>query len=372
MHSAKPRFIFIALAIYVLAAFAWWAYEHFSSQKKIIQLSRDRLELLCHKATLDVNGAIEQGLCDDTNEVKQFFYSNYAELEILFGENSSKPDQYLIRPSKKAYDAITEYYARKRNQFVGEGIVILIILLWGITWGFRTFERVIQLNKSENNFILSITHELKTPLASIRLNLETLRKRTLEPEQTDKILVNAIKDTSRLTNLIETILLSAQLDSHNYQLTLSEQNISNIVSEYIDSFNLHTNTQHNIIKQIEPNVRVLADKMGIEAILGNLLSNAVKYAPPESDIIVQIQQKDIECILQVCDHGKGIPTDKRKRIFEKFIRLEDENTRQHKGTGLGLYIVQQIVQQHKAKIQIKDNQPSGSIFEISFKNFDKV
>ncbi|WP_231561643.1 sensor histidine kinase [Sphingobacterium sp. T2] len=113
----------------------------------------------------------------------------------------------------------------------------------------------------------------------------------------------------------------------------------------------------------------MSDKFAITNVVNNLVENAIKYSPPCATVEVKLYRKDNNLIFSVADHGQGIPDEEKKLIFNKFYRVGNESTRKTKGTGLGLYIVKSVLQKHNATIKVKDNKPSGSIFEVIFENY---
>jgi signal transduction histidine kinase len=244
----KTSIIFIFLSIYIVAAFTWWTFAHINDNKTIYQGERKMLEVLCYKATIDVNGAIQQQLFNDTNDVKKYFNTNFPQLEILFETTSATSfDNFLIRPKEEAYITIKKTFNRKMWMYTLEGVVMVVLLFWGIILIYRSFQNRITLKRQQSNFLLSITHELKTPLTSIKLCLETIRKRNLDPEQTQLFIHNSLLDVDRLHDLVENLLLAARLDNHKYELDLKEINLSALVSETVEKFAAPRNIQQRVI-----------------------------------------------------------------------------------------------------------------------------
>lgn len=361
---SRPRVIFIFLALYCMTAFGWWGYAHYRSSKELYRHQRYELELRCYKATTETRDEISFNDLRTREEVDRFFYFNYPKLEIVYLDSLGGIDMYLIRPSEKAYKAIESELTRKKWMYTGEGVVMLALLIWGILWVFRTFEQSIKLNKQQNNFLLSITHELKTPLASIKLYLETLLKRDLDKEQRETILINSLHDTDRLRDLVENLLISARLETKKFELVKKDINLSSLVNECIEKFALPRNLEERIEKNIEHEVYLKCDEWAIDTILTNLLSNAAKYS--KGTILVLLRSEKDRILLSVADEGEGIPDEEKGKLYEKFYRTGDEQTRRSKGTGLGLFIVKNLLNLHNADINIKDNSPKGTNFEVVF------
>jgi signal transduction histidine kinase len=124
--------------------------------------------------------------------------------------------------------------------------------------------------------------------------------------------------------------------------------------------------QQVINAEIESKIEITGDKFALSSVVTNLIENAIKYSNPCEVVDVKLFSKEDKVYLQVADHGIGIADDEKGRIFERFYRVGSEDTRNTKGTGLGLYIVKQVLDKHEACIKVKDNRPSGSIFEVVF------
>jgi len=368
----KTRIIFFLLSLYIIAAFAWWTYAHILENKEIYKHEKENLELLCFKASVDMEGASQDQFFRDTTEAKKYFYHNFPKLEIIFDLEKENPlDYYLIRPQKESYDLIKNNLDRKIWMYLLEGVVMVLLLFWGIIWIYQSLQNRLNLKRQQSNFLLSITHELKTPLASIKLYIETLRKRKLTEEQTDTILKNSLTDVERLHDLVENLLIAARLDNHKYEPYFELTNFSVLVSETIDKFIAPRTSNHQIVKNIEPDVFLSVDENAIVMILNNLLSNAAKYSPENTVIEISLHQDHSITKLSVSNEGPNIDDEDKKNLFSRFYRAGNENTRKNKGTGLGLFIVKNLLTLHKADIFVKDKNPQGAIFEIEFKKNEK-
>lgn len=249
---------------------------------------------------------------------------------------------------------------------IGEGAVFLVILVIGSVKTHRSFRKEMLLARQQKNFLLSVTHEFKSPLASIKLYLQTLLKHDLDKHQTESFITSAISDTDRLNNLVENALLANVIDHKGYAFHMEEVNLTALVRLIVQRFQQYPGFRNKIETNLQEGIYVYADKTAFSLMLNNLLENASKYSAEGSTVSIQLQITDRMIRLAIADEGIGIPHREKRKVFQKFYRIGKEETRNTKGTGLGLFIVKHIVDRHKGKISIVDNSPAGSVFVISF------
>lgn len=262
-----------------------------------------------------------------------------------------------------SYQELLNYQERKRKQFLGEGITFLFLFLLGAIYVYRSLVKQLKYSNQQQNFMMAVTHELKTPIAVTQLNIETLLKRDLQSDQQKQLLNNSLKETQRLDALCNNILLASQLDLADYQQNKQSINLSEVVTGVIKSFEERYPTR-KIISHIQETVTMFAEPLLMQMLLQNLVDNAHKYAPIDTPIEVVLEQNEHHTLLQVKDQGIGIPLEERERVFNKFYRVGNEFTRSAKGTGLGLYLCKKIAQFHQSQLLISENHPQGTIFSF--------
>ncbi|MFN8244198.1 MAG: ATP-binding protein [Ferruginibacter sp.] len=314
----KLRLAFIiywVLLVYILAALVWW----------FIALNRQNNQMSILKMNL-------AGVTGKTNS---------PELEAIQAENK-----------------------RKTAQYTGEGSIFFLLIVAGAVFVFRAVRRQLRQSQEQQNFMMALTHELKTPIAVAKLNLETLQKRKLDDAQRERLLQTALQETNRLNSLCNNMLLSSQIEAGGYRTTPEETDFSELVTNCTEDFTGRF-PQRQIIRTVQEGLFVTGDRLLLQLAINNLLDNAIKYAPKETAIQVQLDEQEGRIRLQIKDQGKGIPEEEKKQIFQKFYRIGNAATRAAKGTGLGLYLTRKILEQHNAYIFVTDNQPTGAIFTIS-------
>jgi signal transduction histidine kinase len=247
---------------------------------------------------------------------------------------------------------------------VGEGGVFLVMLVLGFWYIKRTISRELQLARMEKTFLLSVTHELKTPIAAIRLFLETMKARKLTEEQTKSILNDALRETERLQMLSENILLATRFDKGRGELMNEQVHLSDMLVQLSQRVQA-TNKVHFQLN-VEEDVLMRGDRELLRAMCSNLIENAVKYSATAAEICISLKSLGKEIIVTIADNGIGIPDEEKLKVFDKFYRSGNEQTRQHKGTGLGLYIASSVVRLHHGNIRVLDNIPNGCVFEVVF------
>jgi len=249
---------------------------------------------------------------------------------------------------------------------VGEGTVFLLLLVFGIYKIKQAQDKETALNNQQKNFFLSITHELKTPIAATKLQLQTLQKQKLSEQIQQELITNALIETERLNALIDNVLLASRLDAGEFIFNLKQQNISELTTKTLHRYYKKEINSGELQFKIDENVLVAIDETSFPSIITNLIDNAIKYSPNQKEIFVELNKNKNTAVMRVSDKGCGISNADKEKIFDKFYRAGNEETRGAKGTGLGLYIVNYIVFNHGATIKIKDNLPKGSVFEIQF------
>jgi signal transduction histidine kinase len=259
---------------------------------------------------------------------------------------------------------IAEQQKRGEYKYIGEGSAFLLLILVGALFVYRAVRRQFRLQQQQQNFVMAITHELKTPIAVARLNLETMQKHQLEEEKKKKLVQITLQETMRLDTLINNILISSQLEGNAYRVAKEELDFSELVKDVVRNFK-NRYPDRTLETVIEDEIDMQGDTTLLKLLLSNLLENANKYSPKDKPVYLALTAGDL-IRLEIRDEGAGIPEEEKKEVFEKFYRLGNEQTRKTQGTGLGLYICRKIVQDHKGEILIKDNQPSGSKFIVQF------
>lgn len=295
----------------------------------------------------------------DKNETA---YHEKVELNRIPYEATHTGQDYEQTPE---FEKIHSKYLRQKTMILGEGSVFILLLLIGLMMVRQVFRKEMELASQQRNFLLSITHELKSPISTVKLSLQTLGKRKLEAEQSEKLVNNSLADLDRLESLVDNILFAAKIERNEPGFANEDLNISDIVMEVIDRF-INNKKGITIKTHVAPQVYLRADSLGFTSLVINLVENAIKYSEEGTAITVELNSDGEEVRLSITDQGIGIPAAEKEKVFRKFYRIGNEDTRRAKGTGLGLYIVKRFVEIYNGKIAIKDNHPRGSIFEITF------
>lgn len=261
------------------------------------------------------------------------------------------------------YKRAEKHWRKSRRMIVSEGLFFTACLIFGLWIVHRSANREVKLARQRRNFLLSITHELKSPIAALRLELETLRKHNLPAESREQLLSNGLKDVTRLQNLVEDLLLAARLED-NWRPLPEPIDLPTLVREVVTRLQVRFHQADIRLHFPENLAPVQADRPGLSSVIQNLLENALKYSPPGSPIDFRVDRADDKTRIRVADQGYGIPDAEKEAVFEKFYRLGSEETRRSTGTGLGLYIVQQIVKAHGGAITVGNNTPQGTVFTL--------
>ncbi|MBS1651254.1 MAG: HAMP domain-containing histidine kinase [Bacteroidetes bacterium] len=248
----------------------------------------------------------------------------------------------------------------------GEGTVFLLLLLYGLYKIRLAHKNELALNKQQQNFLMSITHELKTPLTAIQLQLQTIKKHKLDFEKQTQLVNAALIESQRLNTLIANLLLATKAEATNEWLNKIEIDFSQLLEKTIKQYYSDFISKNKITLLIQPNGHIKGDEFYLISVITNLIDNAIKYSFNEISIVVELFKKENQLLFTIKDFGVGIKDENKQKVFEKFYREGNEDTRKTKGTGLGLFIVKHIIKQHGALITIKNNQPKGTIVEINF------
>ena len=312
--------VFWILFLYIIAALVWWFFSLMQQEQVVYELKRVELQ---------------QSAYDTTSTSYQ-----------------------------KALFNITDQKRRSTYKYVGEGSIFLLLILVGAIYIYRSVRRQLQVQQQQQNFVMAVTHELKTPLSIARLNLETLKRHQLDAQKQQKLIDTSLQETLRLDMLINNILISSQLDGIGYQPEKESLDFSTLAAAEVKSFAARY-PERPVLTEIDPDIELRGDALLLKLLISNLLENANKYSDKGKNIWLALHRKQ-RTVLQVRDEGAGIADAEKEAVFQKFYRIGNEQTRTTKGTGLGLYICKKIAGVHGASIQLTDNVPQGSIFTVLF------
>jgi signal transduction histidine kinase len=250
------------------------------------------------------------------------------------------------------------------------GIIFFLLIITGLVLNTTFLIREIRRNEQHDAFINAVTHELKTPLASIKLYLETLKKRELEENQRQEFYDVMLADSDRLLQTVEQVLRAGQSGQRRRKLNLRKVDVGDLVSECVRLTRVRHNLDADAVTFIESmngeRPQVKADAEELRVAISNLLDNAVKYSVKSVQISVEVATLDTKKVaVRIEDKGIGIPAAQLKRIFKRFYRVPGRVMARIKGTGLGLFIVSSVVARHGGKVFAEsEGRGLGSRFTI--------
>lgn len=246
-----------------------------------------------------------------------------------------------------------------------EGLVLLLVILAGVYVIFLYWKRQADLVKQQKDIMSQVTHELKSPLASIQLHLETIKLRKPPADKLERFLDTMLADTDRLNNLISNLLMAAKLEKRVRPPHYPVIDLGDLVAKVMERKRGRLPEGGQLTVQVEKGIRAAVDTEGMETVLRNLFENAVLYSPASPEITVSLARKGRSCVLIFRDNGRGIEKKDLKRVFRMFYRVRHpgENIR---GTGLGLYIVRSVIREHGGRIAVaSEGAGKGCIFTIT-------
>ena len=249
----------------------------------------------------------------------------------------------------------------KATMVIGEGSVFLLILIYGI-WRYQLSMRLeLSLHQRQSNFLLSVTHELKTPISSVQLILQTILKHDLDEQQVKSFLDKALIENKKSETLIQNMLHASNLEHNRMALVINEVNIDEFSSTLLE---LLSNRYENKISIVNLSAFkcLRADKYMLESVIIQLVDNSFKYGAQSVSISFNAGVKVTE--ITIADDGPGISEEDRPFIFDKFFRSGDDNKREQGGTGLGLYLAKEFIDLHNGTLSHAHQLPKGAIFNI--------
>ncbi|MBC7900088.1 MAG: HAMP domain-containing histidine kinase [Saprospiraceae bacterium] len=249
------------------------------------------------------------------------------------------------------------------------GVIFFALIITGLVLNTIFLVREIRRSEQHDAFLNSVTHELKTPIASIKLYLETLKTRKVSPEKQMEFYDVMLADSDRLLNTVEQVLQASRTKEKKRQLSISEVEIGALVSEAATMVKTRHNLPDGSIRLAEPSgdIRVLGDKAELLTVFINLLDNAVKYSGDDPKISIRTKNSSLSKKVEIFikDNGIGVAKADLKRIFKRFYRVAEGEANERKGTGLGLFIVRSIIEKHGGRIRADSRgEGKGSTFLV--------
>jgi len=253
------------------------------------------------------------------------------------------------------------------------GAILFALIIAGMVVNIVFLVREIRRNEQHDSFINAVTHELKTPIASLRLYLETLKKRDVAEAQRQEFYDIMLADTSRLLHTVEQVLRAGRTGQKGRSLTRMEIDLAEVAEESLALARQQYHLSSELQLQIHAGnnggegggTKVIGDPEELRAALSNLIDNAVKYSSGSVRVLVEVEPRGDSVLLRVQDSGIGLPPEELKHVFKRFYRVPGQFMARVKGTGLGLYIVQSVVEKHGGKVEVWSAGPNqGSTFTI--------
>jgi two-component system phosphate regulon sensor histidine kinase PhoR len=292
------------------------------------------------------------------------FFQNSEFKVKLFPNDIFSSNDFLVIYFPDKYNFIL----RKTWITLLASVLLIAIILYCFVYAVATLVKQKKLSEMKNDFINNMTHELKTPIATVALTCEALEDPDIKKDE--RLLqryISVIRDENkRLGKQVEKVLQIASLDKKDFKLNLKELNVHQVIENAVDHLSLQIHNREGVLdKEFKATSPVLlADELHLTGIIYNLIDNAIKYSSNSPKIKISTEDAEHGILIKVKDHGQGISKDQLSKIFEKFYRIPTGNVHDVKGFGLGLAYVKTITEAHRGRIDVKSVLGEGTEFTI--------
>lgn len=269
---------------------------------------------------------------------------------------------YLMIDLTRASHMENSVIYKRVIMIIGEGSVFLILLVVGLWRIHASVRKEIKMVQQQQNFMLSVTHELKTPVAATKLYIQTLLRHQLSEEKRNELMQKAIDETNRLESLVEQILTASRLEHEKFAFHKERFDLTVFLKELTALQGKRFNMP--IAFRSPETFSIVTDRSALTTILNNLIENAHKYGKSGHGLDLSVTRNERFVNIHVRDYGKGIAPADQRSVFRKFVRLENEETRSAKGTGLGLYIAYEFTRALGGQLRLLQTDGPGACFEI--------
>ncbi len=426
-----PIMIFMVIVLVCLAQIFWWIYYQIQQNTVVFQLHQAVLAIRVQKAVTETNTAFEQlvihhaqahkeelgskervyvpehfkndlfinmfycvndtvyykdihgkvlKLTVDYPQLKTWLIERHPELTLerlprtsdvsyRYGPSRVIKLPMIIRPQTDFLDNLLDKTERKTIMFISEGIFFSLMVLGGVYIMFVLLKKELKLESQQKNFILSITHELKSPLASIKLYLQTLLSKPVPPDKQTQFVHHSLHDVERLERLVENVLEAARLERGEYRYEMKPLLLHEVLQPSVQKIKSYAEDEEiELNLEIDEAAEILGDHHAIWSVFNNLIENAVKYSIPPKRISIRLYKDQRDVFFEITDNGPGIGATDIPYIFDRFYRAGNEMTRNTKGTGIGLYLVKKITEAHKGDVTVISpvTDIKGAKFRIRF------
>jgi two-component system, OmpR family, sensor histidine kinase CiaH len=396
----KLQIAVLAIITYMISALIWWAFALIQFQERQYSNEMEKLEMKKTLAMEKMENLFSSGriklqnvaferkesaiifvsteknnvdlsnhktIYNNTLElIKSSIITEFSEFNVISVTNKQR-NQFEIRLQTKPelLFQVRETLRKKKMAWIGEGLTLgFITILIGIAM-YLYLDKIIRLNAQQNNFLLAVTHELKTPIAATKLALQTIKKDSSQ-KLLPKMLEMANSNVIRLSQMVEQILMATRFESKFTDPLMVEIDLHDEIQTTLSAMELSAEINSRIKIDVPEGILMQADEKMIQTVFRNLITNAIKYAD-EGEIKIEAHSSSDWITIIFSDLGMGIPDTEKKKVFEKFYRVGEEKTRTKPGSGLGLYLVKKITEMHDGKVTIDDNFPQGTRFILTFK-----
>lgn len=396
----KLQIAVLAIITYMISALIWWAFALIQFQEKqysneieklnlkkslafekfdnLIALEKHNFQNVAYFRTdssilfveTEKNPSSEithnSLLINKLDSLKKSIITEFSEFNVFSVTNKQRNIVELrLQTRPELQFQVKETLRKKKMAWIGEGLTLgFITILIGIAM-YLYLDKIIRLNAQQNNFLLAVTHELKTPIAATKLALQTIKKDSSQ-KLLPKMIEMANSNVLRLSQMVEQILMATRFESKYTDPLMVEIDLHDEVDTTLNAMELSPEVQARIFTNIPEGISMHADEKMIQTVFRNLITNALKYSEEGN---IKIEAKTTPEFISICfsDEGIGIPDMEKKKVFEKFYRVGEEKTRTKPGSGLGLYLVKKITEMHDGRVSIEDNSPRGTKFILTFK-----